>query len=93
VDGKPLKAYHDAPHGAFLKAVRKSLDPHYGRETDGLKKFKVTVHAERTETSGGTYDIEEFTKEEACAAAREKFEQSHGSNWDDVGAIANEIVT
>ena len=89
---KSLRDWSDAPAGAFAKAVRAEIDPHWGRETEGLKMFKVKVHGEITKEQCAVYDIEEFTRDEAEERARAKFERQHGDDWGQVSTDVKEVI-
>lgn len=89
IEGKSLQEWANAPAGAFTAAVRKNLDPHWGRETDGLKKWKCKIRMERTEYENETIDIEAFTKDEATDKA---YDEVGGDDWDDVEIDAVEVT-
>ena len=88
IDGKTLQEHMDSPAGEFTKAVRRTIDPHWGRETDGLKKWKCKATLSKTKYEYETVDIEAFTKEEASAAA---YKELDGDDYDDVDIDVVEI--
>lgn len=88
IEGKTLQEYMDAPVGEFAKAARRSVDPHWGRESGELKKWKCHATLSRTRYEHETIDIEAFTEEEARDVA---YKELNGDNYDDVDIDVVEV--
>lgn len=88
IEGRSLQEWMNEPAGKFTQAVRKNIDPNWGRECDSMKSWKCKVKMYRTESETANLDIEAFTEIEARDKA---FEEVDGDDWDDVEIDAREV--
>lgn len=86
IKGKSLHEWTNGAAGEFARAVRDSIDPNWGKETNGLISYKVKVIGNLTKREAMNYDIEAFSEKEAGEMACKKFIDSAYEDWDDVYA-------
>lgn len=81
VAGKPLAEWVNAPHGAFAKAVRQTLDPEWGVDIAvyDYKEYNVRVDYSYSGTGTAHYAVKARNQEEAKKLALEQFDDDGGS--------------
>lgn len=81
VCGKQVKEWIDAPHGAFAKAVRESIDPKWGADAVAGDDKEWEVRVDYSYSGRGTtyITVRARSEEQAEELAMEEFDKDAGS--------------